>query len=85
MREKKCPVCENNTFNENDYEYDICIECFWEYDPVQIDDPDFFGGANTLSLNEYKKKYEDLRRQNGSFSCKNEADLKLMLELTTTD
>ena len=78
----KCPVCDNNTFNDYDYEYNICKECFWEYDPVQVDDPDFSGGANDLSLNEYQKVYKELKRQNSKFSCKNEKDLKLMLDLT---
>jgi hypothetical protein len=78
----KCPVCDINTFNDYDYEHNICKECFWEYDPVQVDDPDFYVGANDLSLNEYKKVYNELKRQNSKFSCKNEKDLKLMLELT---
>lgn len=52
-----CPICGRNTFDDNDYLYNICGECFWEYDEVQVADPDFPGGANRLSLNEYKKQY----------------------------
>ena len=62
-RDMKCPVCGNNTFSETNYEYDICKECFWEYDPVQVEDPDFPGGANVHSLNEYRKIYQDQYKQ----------------------
>ncbi len=37
--------------------YEICDICSWQDDPVQNDDPDFAGGANELSLNEYKKQW----------------------------
>lgn len=39
----KCPVCGNETFADKDYEYDICEECFWEYDLIQVDNPDYSG------------------------------------------
>jgi hypothetical protein len=29
----------------------------WEDDPIQRDDPDFWGGANSLSLNDYRVKW----------------------------
>jgi hypothetical protein len=35
--------------------YEICPVCEWEDDPVQSSDPDFSGGANTLSLIDAKK------------------------------
>jgi len=35
--------------------HEICPICGWEDDEVQNDDPDFEGGANDLSLNQYKK------------------------------
>ena len=81
----KCPVCGSNSFDDYDYEHSICKECFWEYDPVQVDNPDFSGGANELSLNEYRKVYEKLKSLNSKFTCKNEKDLKHMLELTTNN
>ena len=77
----KCPVCGNDTFNEMDYEYDICPECFWEYDTVQVKDPDYSGGANRHSLNEYKELYKSLRKKNPEFSCRNPADKELMIRL----
>jgi hypothetical protein len=29
----------------------------WEDDPIQRKDPDFWGGANDLSLNDYRAKW----------------------------
>ena len=53
----ECPVCGKYTFDE---EYDICPYCGWENDAVQYENPDFAGGANRESLNEYKKNYKKL-------------------------
>ena len=80
MKDMKCPVCGNLTFNSKDYLYEICEECFWEYDSIQVDAPNYSGGANHKSLNEYKKVYEGLKSENPKFSCKNEDDRHLMLE-----
>lgn len=74
---KKCPVCKNDIFDD----YDICRECFWEYDPIQVENPNYFGGANHLSLNEYKKLYEQLKKQYWDFSCKDEFYKDLILKL----
>ena len=52
-----CPICEKHQF---EYSYDICPVCFWENDNVQYNDPDFYGGANNLSLNDYKKRWKKL-------------------------
>lgn len=52
-----CPICEEHQF---EYSYDICPVCFWENDNVQYNDPDFYGGANNLSLNDYKKRWKKL-------------------------
>ena len=84
-RDMKCPVCGNNTFSDTDYEYDICKECFWEYDLVQVDNPNLPGGANNHSLNEYRKIYQGLLENNPHFSCKNEADRKLIIALDNED
>lgn len=77
----KCPVCGNDTFDDTDYEYDICSECFWEYDILQVEEPDLRGGANCHSLNEYKKIYWKLKENNNQFSCKNEFDRALIIKL----
>ena len=78
---KKCPVCNNDTFDERNFDYEICKECFWEYDPIQIENPNYFGGANHLSLNEYKKLYEQLKKQYWDFSCKDGFYKNLILKL----
>ena len=52
-----CPICEKHQFEDS---YDICPVCFWENDGYQYDEPDFYGGANNLSLNGYKKRWNKL-------------------------
>ncbi|SET02225.1 Cysteine-rich CPCC [Kosakonia radicincitans] len=51
-----CPCCGNMTISELG-NYEICPVCDWEDDPVQSSDPDFSGGANTLSLLEARKEF----------------------------
>ena len=46
-----CPCCGTRTLGRRK-EYEICPVCFWEDDPIQDADPDYIGGANTLSLNQ---------------------------------
>ena len=53
----KCPVCGEYEFEEDD-DFDVCDVCGWENDGVQNDDPDYDGGANDLSLNEFKAQWE---------------------------
>lgn len=49
----RCPCCGYYTFeNEpattlHDACFDICPVCYWEDDPVQLEDPTFAGGADT--------------------------------------
>lgn len=48
---RKCPCCGCKTLNtENNSLYEICPVCFWEYDPIQNDNPNYSGGANSISL-----------------------------------
>lgn len=47
-----CPVCGKYTF-ECEGDYDICEYCGWENDTYTE-----AGGANSISLSEYKKRYE---------------------------
>lgn len=77
----KCPVCDNDTLNNKDFEYDICEECFWEYDPLQVEEPDYAGGANVHCLNDYKKIYKKLKKENSKFSCRNEEDRELIIKI----
>ena len=54
----KCPVCGKYTFQSGPGSYEICPVCGWENDKAQYKDPTLKGGANRLSLKEYKKQYE---------------------------
>ena len=51
-----CKVC---GLGEIEHEYSICNVCGWEDDDIQNDDPDYIGGANHMSLNEYKKFWKE--------------------------
>ena len=54
----KCPVCGQYTFQSGPGSYEICPVCGWEDDKAQYKDPNLKGGANKLSLKEYKEQYE---------------------------
>jgi len=57
----KCPCCGYFTLDEKpDNTFQICDVCFWEDDGVQLHDPDFAGGANTMSLNQAKENYKKI-------------------------
>ena len=59
MKKYKCPCCGYYTLeHEEPLYHDICPVCYWESDPIQNIDVDFFGGANRFSLNEAKIAYE---------------------------
>ena len=56
MNTNKCACC-----GAKDVEFfDICDICGWQNDGLQNDSPDYSGGANELSLNEYKKQFKKL-------------------------
>ncbi len=48
-----CPVCGQPTLTEERM-FEICPVCGWEDDNVQFHDPDYCGGANFFSLNQYR-------------------------------
>lgn len=53
-----CPCCGFLTLSEPPPgTYAICKVCFWEDDGVQFADPDYEGGANTVSLNQARKTF----------------------------
>jgi hypothetical protein len=53
-----CPCCGYKTLlEEGDGTFEICKVCFWEVDGVQSDDPDYEGGANTVSLRMAQKNF----------------------------
>ena len=49
-----CAVCGSLVPPED---FDLCLNCGWEDDSVQENDPDYRGGANFVSLNEAKANY----------------------------
>lgn len=53
-----CPCCGYKTFDhEPNGSYDICGVCFWEDDPIQLEDPDYEGGANPMSLRQAQQNF----------------------------
>ncbi len=54
MRSNICACCE---IEEVEF-FDICTVCGWQNDPLQNDNPKYAGGANELSLLDYKKQFE---------------------------
>lgn len=54
----KCPCCWYYTFDEKaNGNYDICEVCFWEDDPIQLENADYVGGANKVSLSEARRNF----------------------------
>lgn len=51
-----CPVCGKFIFDGVD-NYEVCTICGWEDDGLQFTYPDYAGGANVDSLNEYRRKW----------------------------
>lgn len=53
-----CPCCGYKTFRqEPNGSYDICEVCFWEDDPIQLEDPDYEGGANPMLLRQAQQNF----------------------------
>lgn len=53
-----CKCCGCAALDSAD-EYDICPVCCWEKDRTQESDPEYKGGANSVSLNEARKNYAE--------------------------
>ncbi|WP_247235467.1 CPCC family cysteine-rich protein [Telluribacter sp. SYSU D00476] len=55
-----CPCCGYNTMTEPPSgTYDICKICYWEDDPIQLEDPYYEGGANRVSLKKGQENFEE--------------------------
>ena len=54
--ENKCRVC---GLGKIEHDFAICEYCGWEADGMQNDSPDYAGGANKMSLNQYKQFWKD--------------------------
>lgn len=52
-----CPVCGEHTFELNDSD-EVCPVCGWKDDRWQRENPDFEGGANKMSLNQYREAWK---------------------------
>lgn len=77
MRTMLCPVCRNATFDPDYYENDVCIECGWEYDTWQMENP-FASKGEKVSLEEYRHIYLELSIRDPNFSCRNGLDRELI-------
>lgn len=60
----KCPCCSEGTIKSL---HDVCLVCGWEDDVVQNEDENFSGGANKLSLSEYRQNFRKLREENKDY------------------
>lgn len=57
----KCPCCGYYTFvKKPPGTYAICPVCYWEDDRVQYLNPEYAGGANTISLIQARKNYLEI-------------------------
>lgn len=55
-----CPCCDFRTLDEPPSgTFDICTICFWEDDNVQLNNPDYAGGANQASLNQARENFRE--------------------------
>ncbi len=61
MDDIMCPICDEYRMMHFG---NVCPICGWEHTPTGLIDPDFLGGANRLSLNDYKKWFEEKRKNN---------------------
>ena len=63
-----CQCCGYLTLSEpGTGSYEICKVCYWEDDPVQNDDPTFWGGANRVSLHDARRNYRAFKASEARF------------------
>ena len=58
-RKYQCNCCGFRTLTVSNG-YEVCPVCFWEDDPVQNEDPQNSGGANSLSLEQARRNYIEM-------------------------
>lgn len=64
MDEALCPICgEYQMKHFGDY----CPVCGWEHTPIAFIDEDFLGGANTLTANEFRKVFQQKRKEDPNY------------------
>jgi Cysteine-rich CPCC len=55
----QCPCCEYYTLDEQpNNTFQLCPVCYWEDDGVQLNDPEYEGGANRVSLNQARINFK---------------------------
>jgi hypothetical protein len=55
----KCPCCRHYTLSSKaNNTFQICPVCYWEDDGIQLNDMDYEGGANTVSLKQARKNFK---------------------------
>ncbi|GAB2677769.1 hypothetical protein GCM10027036_34350 [Flavihumibacter cheonanensis] len=53
-----CPCCGYKTFDHlPNGSYNICQVCYWEDDPIQLEDPNYEGGSNRVSLKQAQRNF----------------------------
>lgn len=53
-----CPCCHYNTLKKKErLDYAICPVCFWEDDPEALEDPEFVGSSNRVSLRKARENF----------------------------
>ncbi|MFA5519138.1 MAG: CPCC family cysteine-rich protein [Spirochaetota bacterium] len=53
-----CSCCAYKAFIEqSNGSYDFCPVCCWGDDPIQLDDPNYEGGANRVSLRQGQRNF----------------------------
>lgn len=58
MKKYPCPCCGYYTLPEEPPgTYFVCPVCYWEDDEVQFGEPDYSGGANSISLNDARQNF----------------------------
>lgn len=67
MLRKYCECCKITLIDGEEDNHDICHVCGWEDDGVQSVDPDFYGGANNMSLNDARKYYAKILEENPNY------------------
>lgn len=58
VKKYHCPCCGALSIDE-ERAWDICELCWWEDDALQFDNPDLAGGANDLSLKDWRDKFNN--------------------------
>lgn len=61
MQKYRCPCCGFYTYPQRPTNtFQICPVCYWEDDGVQFLEPDYAGGANTVSLHQAQHSFHTI-------------------------